>query len=347
MKICLEPSYISWSKNRTANAGGGVATAVARAYMDKTGGAGEGVGNDEYLITRVATFKPALNVVNCYGEQRKSTKLDVQEKWRRLQQDLENIRARNEFAILAGDLNKLVGNNELGVPGNHAEESLGGRLLKEMLASRNWFLVNGMGEEVVTGGPFTRLDPATGNKSCLDLFIVCKELKPYVRKLEIDSERKLGIARVEKIKKKGKFRLVYPDHFPVLLTLENLPLEKKEKEEKQVRWNLAKEGGWKHYKEESKKAVERLIDILNNKDYSIEETKKMFDKVHEHVKYKAFGKVTLRTNHKEKYEKRSKVSEEKQSEEDKAKKQWEEEVKRAEEEMKEIDKLKNGKVGKI
>ena len=93
-------------------------------------------------------------------------------------------------------------------------------MLKEMLASRNWFLVNGMGEEVVTGGPFTRLDPATGNKSCLDLFIVCKELKPYVRKLEIDSERKLGIARVEKIKKKGKFRLVYPDHFPVLLTLE-------------------------------------------------------------------------------------------------------------------------------
>ena len=106
MKICLEPSYISWSKNRTANAGGGVATAVARAYMDKAGGAGEGVGNDEYLITRVATFKTSLNVVNCYGEQRKSTKLDVQEKWRRLQQDLEKIRARNEFAILAGDLNK-------------------------------------------------------------------------------------------------------------------------------------------------------------------------------------------------------------------------------------------------
>ena len=170
MKICLEPSYVSWSKNRTANAGGGVATAVARGYMDKTGGAGEGVGNDEYLITRVATFKPALNVVNCYEEQRKSTKLDVQEKWKRIQQELENIRARNEFAILSGDLNKLVGNNEHEVPGSHAEESLGGRLLKEMLASRKSFLVNGMGEEVVTGGPFTRLDPATGNKSCLDIY---------------------------------------------------------------------------------------------------------------------------------------------------------------------------------
>ena len=52
MKVSLGPSYISWSRNRTAKAGGGVATAVAREHMDKTGEAGEGVGDDEYLITR-------------------------------------------------------------------------------------------------------------------------------------------------------------------------------------------------------------------------------------------------------------------------------------------------------
>ena len=137
MKVCLEPSYVSWSRNRTTNAGGGVAAAVSRAHMDKTGGVGEGRGDDEYIITRVATFTPALNVVNCYGEQRKCTKTEIEEKWKRLRQELENIRARNEFCCLAGDLNKLVGNTELGVPGNHAEVSLGGRLLKEMLASRN------------------------------------------------------------------------------------------------------------------------------------------------------------------------------------------------------------------
>ena len=113
-------------------------------------------------------------------------------------------------------------------------------MLKELLATRNWLLVNGMGNDVVTGGPFTRIDPATGNLSCLDLFIVCKEVKPYIAKMEIDSERKLGIAKVEKSKKKGKYRLVYSDHYPVLLTLENLPLEKEEKKEKIVRWNLAK-----------------------------------------------------------------------------------------------------------
>ena len=144
MKISLEPSYISWSKNRTGQAGGGVATAVARAYMDKTGGAGEGSEDDEYLITRIATFKPALNVINYYGEQRKTSKQEVEEKWQRLCKDLENIRARNEFCCLVGDMNKLVGNGEFGVPGNHPEMSLGGKLLGKLLESRNWVLVNGM-----------------------------------------------------------------------------------------------------------------------------------------------------------------------------------------------------------
>ena len=148
--------------------------------MNSTGGAGESVKEDEYLITRVAMFRPALNVVNCYGEQRKISKSEVEEKWNRLCQDLETIRARNEFCVLCGDLNKLVGRGELGVPENHEEVSLGGKLLRGLLASRNWVLFNGMGKEVVSGGPFTRIDPATGKASCLDLFIVNKELKPYI-----------------------------------------------------------------------------------------------------------------------------------------------------------------------
>ena len=274
MKVSLEPSYISWSKNRTAQTGGGVATAVARAYMNKSGGAGEDLGGDEYLITRVATFKPALNVVNCYGEQRKTSRLEVEDKWKRLCRDLETIRARNEFCVLSGDLNKWIGSGELGVPGNHPEVSLGGKLLRELLATRNWVLVNGMGEEVVTGGPFTREDPATGSRSCLDLFVVSKETIPYINKLEIDSERKLGIASIEKKKKKGKFRLVHTDHFPVLLTLKNLPLEKEKKEEKLVRWNLAKDGGWDDYKIESDKVKDKLLEVVHNKNISIEEAKK-------------------------------------------------------------------------
>ena len=38
MKISLEPSYVSWSKNRTAQAGGGVATWTRQGALGKVQG---------------------------------------------------------------------------------------------------------------------------------------------------------------------------------------------------------------------------------------------------------------------------------------------------------------------
>ena len=63
-----------------------------------------------------------------------------------------------------------------------------------------------MGEEVVTGGPFTREDPATGRLSCLDLVVVSRELVPYVKKVEIDSEKNFTVARV--VKRKGNYKKI-------------------------------------------------------------------------------------------------------------------------------------------
>ena len=108
-------------------------------------GAGEGEGNDEFQVTRIEKYKPAVNIINCYGEQR-STKLEeVEERWQRLLKVMEDVRARGEFCLLAGDLNKLVGCDELGVPGNDSTVSPGGRLLRGLLESEDWVLVNSMG----------------------------------------------------------------------------------------------------------------------------------------------------------------------------------------------------------
>ncbi len=171
-KVDLD-SYITWTRNRTVQGGGGIATAVSVEFRDSACGAGEGQGDDEYLITRLEAFNPALCVINCYGEQRsRSSKEEVEARWGRLRKELEAVRARGEFCLLTGDLNKLVGSDSLGVPGNNSEVSPCGRLLRDLLAGGDWVLVNGLGEEVVTGGPFTRQDPATGKESCLDLFVV-------------------------------------------------------------------------------------------------------------------------------------------------------------------------------
>ena len=86
-------------------------------------------------------------------------------------------------------------------------------------------LVNRLGREIVEGGPFTRVDPASGNMSCLDLFIVSKELLPYVDKLVIDKERKIKPTRA--VKEKKKYKLIYTDHYSCLLSLKDL--QKKEK----------------------------------------------------------------------------------------------------------------------
>ena len=91
--------------------------------------------------------------------------------------------------MMTGDLNKKVGNDELGVRGNHPEISFGGELVRELIASREYIIVNNT--EVAIGGPFTRIDPANENKkSCLDLTIISMNLMPYVKELIVDKDRK-------------------------------------------------------------------------------------------------------------------------------------------------------------
>ena len=63
MKVSI-PTYTSWTKNRTEKGGGGIATSVASRYKDYAVGAGQGENEDEYLVTRLDCFSPALNVIN-------------------------------------------------------------------------------------------------------------------------------------------------------------------------------------------------------------------------------------------------------------------------------------------
>ena len=290
MKVNI-PQYVCWTRSRTDQGGGGIATAVSQEYSDRTVGAGEGVKEDEYIITRIEAFSPALNIVNSYGEQRKTKREEVEGKWARLRSELETIRRRGEFCLYTGDLNKLVGCGELGVPGTSPEISLGGKLLREMLATKDWVLVNSQGVEVVEGGPYTREDPATGKLSCLDLSIVSRELWPYVQKLVIDKERKFTPARP--IKKKGNYRMIYTDHFSTLLTIKDLPRRLKEKEEKRVLWNLARQNGWEEYKRLTNEYSDKLLEIVEDNNLTIEEVINKFEKSLNKIKFKAFGKVTI------------------------------------------------------
>ena len=112
--------YFTFQRNRAIKAMGGVATLVDNSLKSNTVKVTEGEKNDEYIITRIDCCKPALNIVNIYGEQEGRTgREDVLEGWTRLRKELNGIKVRGEFCLMAGDFNKKVGNDELGVKRNH------------------------------------------------------------------------------------------------------------------------------------------------------------------------------------------------------------------------------------
>ena len=53
---------------------------------------------------------------------------------------------------MSGDINKHIGSDHLGFPGNSPYISRGGHLLRELLESGDYFLANAM--EKAEGGPF-------------------------------------------------------------------------------------------------------------------------------------------------------------------------------------------------
>ena len=95
--------------------------------------------------------------------------------------------------------------------------------------------------DVAEGGPFTRVDPGDiNNRSCLDLFICSANLRPFIDKLLIDSARNHSMKRA--IYKNGRYQIIYPDHFTMILYMKNLS-NTNLKVGKVIRWNLRKEGG--------------------------------------------------------------------------------------------------------
>ena len=164
----------------------------------------------------------------------------ILERWQRLLLDLKKIEA--------SDMNRKIGNYDLGVAGNNPEVSYGGSLLRDLLANGEYVLVNNT--KNVSGGPFTRFDPANPmKKSLLDLIIISRSLLKYLDELTIDTDFKFPIQHP--IKAGGKTVMKKSDHVPLVLKLKNLPHDPamRKKDVKVSKWNFNKPGGWNKYKQ--------------------------------------------------------------------------------------------------
>ena len=336
-KVKLE-GFHSFSRNRVSKAMGGVATSVAEDLQQRTIKVGEGVEDDEYLITRLDHCHPALNIVNVYGSQEsRSGKDEIFESWRRLMKSVDEIFSRGESVLLLGDFNRSIGNDELGVPGNHPKVSYGGKLVRETLAEGRLVLLNSMAE----GGPFTWVNPANSeNKSCLDLAMCSVDLLPFVKGMLIDCERKVTPKRVVSSKKGIKF--VFADHLPIIIVLEGMNISKRVVKV-ETRWNLAKPGGWEAYKVLTNKVTDDMDRVIDDDSKTIDEVVEKVEKIQDKIKYKAFGKTRI----KKRVEKSKQITEGMKDTGDDAKELLARQAKKIEEEIQSIKENNAGRVNRV
>ena len=202
--------------------------------------------------------------------------------------ELVKIEVKQELVVLMGDLNKHVGDI---IEGNHSKVTFGGQLIRNLLKTEKYQLVNSSSK--VVGGPFTRYDPSDpkceGKMSCLGLVIVSKDLLCHVEKLFIDKKQTISACRPI-----SKNKMVYPDHFPLLLVFKNLQLKSRQQKNgcKITMWNTNKDGGWEKYKElteDNTKLQEVAVDSSEDPDHMMNK----IDKELNRIKYIAFGKVKL------------------------------------------------------
>ena len=85
---------------------------------------------------------------------------------------------------------------------------------------------------------------------------------------------------------------------------------------------------------------EKIEKVVTNEELSIEEAMKKFEKIHDKIKFRAFGKVTIGGG-------RLKEKDEEKNEVISAEKRFEEETKKVESEIEEIKKSTNGRIGRV
>ena len=101
---------------------------------------------------------------------------EIVEHWEELLEVITRVEARDENLVIIGDANRHLGSV---IPGNIDKVSFGGELMKELLETEKYVLLNSSTK--CKNGPWMRVDPADEEKKMiLDLVIISKELENYV-----------------------------------------------------------------------------------------------------------------------------------------------------------------------
>ena len=286
--------YFTFSKNRQNRNMCGVSISTKKVEAEHVIKIKEGVDQDEFILVKNEKYKPAINVMTVYGDQKsRSSKPAIFDKWGRVLEVVYDVLTKGESLILMGDMNRHVGSDHLGVANNHDKVTYGDSLIRDMVETEDMILVNNT--EKAEGGPFTRKDPSNPNddskKSCLDLCLISKDLYRYVDKLVIDKEEKYEMGRV--VVKNGTKALIKPDHLALILSLIDIPINRnKVKKKMGVRYNTRNPDGWNNYKEMTEQCP-AIIEVVNDATEDVGTIHRCFESIHNKIKFNSFGKTRI------------------------------------------------------
>ena len=108
-------------------------------------------------------------------------------------------------------------------------------------------------------------------------------------KVKIDSEKEFTPRRV--MRRKGKLKTVYADHFALQVVLGGMPKAFCQKDGCEPSWNLQRPGGWEVYEVMTNHEAGRIEDIVENMSMPINEVIEKIEKIETKIKFRAFGKT--------------------------------------------------------
>ena len=138
-------------------------------------------------------------------------------------------------------------------------------------------------------GPWTWVSRADASiRSCIDLVIMSADLAPYLKRIVIDVKHNFAPARPRLVA--GRKKLVYSDHFPLLVEFENLPQGWISKDI-ECSWNQKKPGGWERYEALTEAASKKMDSVTEDEELSIKEISDKIEKIETKIKFQAFGET--------------------------------------------------------
>ena len=159
----------------------------------------------------------------------------------------------------------------------------------------------------------------------------------------IDSSRRWEVARP--VYKDGHLQLTHSVHYTMVAIFHNLPAAGVAREEQEVRWRTGSKDGWIKYKEASKEIGEKIKDVVKMNETEIYKVLSKGEALENKLKFKTFGKYKAKTKTKRKEKAEEYLTN--LTEEERAKYLLEEQTKRIDESIKQIEKKRSSKVGKI